>query len=415
MSNKFKDSYVEWIGEIPKHWEVTKIKNEFIERNEKVSDNEYEALSVTKKGVFKQLENVAKTDNHDNRKKVCKGDFVINSRSDRKQSCGLSEFDGSVSVINIVLESKRLDRNFVKYVLKNHGFAEEFYKWGTGIVGDLWSTKYERMKGIMIPIPPNREQKQIAKFLDEKVLKIDEIIKIASNSITEYNKLKYSLITKCVTKGIEKDKFIKNTNSDWIGNVKEEWEFKKLKYIFSIKKEIAGEVGYDILSVTQEGIKIKDISKNEGQIASDYSKYQIVEKGDFVMNHMDLLTGGVDCSKYYGVTSPDYRVFKFKNPELYSPEYYTYIMQICYKNKIFYGLGQGVSNLGRWRLQTDKFLNFILPVPSKEEQERIVSYLDEKCIEIDNLIEQKQKLLVEMEAYKKSLIYECVTGKREVK
>ena len=157
------------------------------------------------------------------------------------------------------------------------------------------------------------------------------------------------------------------------------------------------------------------MSKNEGQIAENYSNYQLVNIGDFAMNHMDLLTGWVDVSKYEGVTSPDYRVFVFQKPKEYSKEYYLYFMQMCYTNKIFYGLGQGVSGMGRWRLQADKFLNFTVTVPALEEQKEIAAYLDKKCSEIDKLIEKKEQLITELETYKKSLIYEYVTGKKEVK
>ena len=132
------------------------------------------------------------------------------------------------------------------------------------------------------------------------------------------------------------------------------------------------------------------------------------------MNHMDLLTGWVDVSEYNGVTSPDYRVFNFISEKGYSRRYYLYLMQMCYMNRIFYGLGQGVSNFGRWRLQAEKFLNFTIPVPPIEEQEEIAQYLDVKCGEIDKIITEKEALVSELENYKKSLIYEYVTGKKEV-
>lgn len=129
-----------------------------------------------------------------------------------------------------------------------------------------------------------------------------------------------------------------------------------IKYLFEIVKRIAGEEGYDILSVTQRGLKIKDISNNEGQIANNYSGYQFVYPTDYVMNHMDLLTGWVDCSSMFGVTSPDYRVFRLRDKNNNNLEYYKYVMQCCYLCRIFYSLGQGVSNLGRWRLQTSSFM-----------------------------------------------------------
>lgn len=151
---KLKESGIEWIGKIPQCWEVKPIGSCFKERNEKVSDYDWEPLSVTKQGIVKQLENAAKSNAHDARKKVCINDFVINSRSDRKQSCGISIYDGSVSLINIVLTPIKIEPCYCNYLLKNYGFAEEFYRFGSGIVADLWSTNYSKMKKIYIPLPP---------------------------------------------------------------------------------------------------------------------------------------------------------------------------------------------------------------------------------------------------------------------
>ena len=184
--------------------------------------------------------------------------------------------------------------------------------------------------------------------------------------------------------------------------------------LFEIKKVVANSLDYEVLSVTQQGLRVKNINQNEGQMAADYSKYQIVDPEDFVMNHMDLLTGWIDVAKQVGVTSPDYRVFRAKNTEVIDNEFFLYIFQICYLNRIFYGLGQGVSNLGRWRLQTDKFLNFYLPLPPKKEQVELTQFLHQKIVKIDSLIKEKQEIISEYEQYKKSLIYEYVTGKKEV-
>ena len=432
MNREYKKSGIELVGYIPKDWDVLKMRNIGVFSSsgidKKVNENEQMVKIVNYVDVYKNptmlLNNkdymiVSTTPEKIKKHTLKEGDLIFTPSSETVDDIGISALVNE-NLHNTAFSyhllrfqfNRQVFKEYKKYLCNNYYVQQYFSSRATGSIRK--TLKRSDFNELKIVLPPIEQQKKISIFLDNKINQINEIIDKTTISIEEYKKYKYALITKCVTKGINKNVNMKSTNIDWIGEIPKEWNCMKLKYIFSIKKDIAGKEGFDILSVTQSGLKIKDISKNEGQIALDYSKYQIVEKGDFVMNHMDLLTGWVDCSKYYGVTSPDYRVFKFKNPELYSPEYYTYIMQICYKNKIFYGLGQGVSNLGRWRLQTDKFLNFVLPVPPKEEQERIVDYLDKKCIEIDNIIKQKQKLLVEMESYKKSLIYECVTGKREV-
>lgn len=149
---EMKDSGVEWIGAIPASWKIMTIGSLFNVRNETVNDTDYPPLSVTKYGVVPQLETVAKSDAKDNRKMVLANDFVINSRSDRKQSCGLAAFDGSVSLINTVLyikEGAPIIPEFLNYLLKNDGFAEEFYRWGHGIVADLWTTRWQERDSLI--------------------------------------------------------------------------------------------------------------------------------------------------------------------------------------------------------------------------------------------------------------------------
>lgn len=190
-----KDSGVEWIGKIPEDWELIKIGSLFACRNEKVSDSEFSPLSVSRGGIVPQMENVAKSDAGDNRKLVLKNDFVINSRSDRKQSCGVSPLDGSVSLINTVLypiAASVIIPEYVNIVMKNYGFAEEFYRWGHGIVADLWTTRWQEMKSIVLPIPSIEIQKQIVKTLSKRIDTINTLIALKQSKIEklqEYKKI----------------------------------------------------------------------------------------------------------------------------------------------------------------------------------------------------------------------------------
>ncbi|MBR0100183.1 MAG: restriction endonuclease subunit S [Treponema sp.] len=202
---------------------------------------------------------------------------------------------------------------------------------------------------------------------------------------------------------------MKQSGIDWIGEIPDDWKIIRLKHIFQIKKDIAGKEGFTVLSVTQTGIRPKDMS-SKGQFALDYSKYQLVNSGEFIMNHMDLKTGWIDISKYNGVTSPDYRVFYLTDKNCVK-DYYKQIFQYCYKNLIFFSLGQGVADLGRWRLPAEMFNNFKLPLPPKATQQRIAEYLDKKVSEIDSIIEESKKSIEEYKAWKQSVIFEAVTGK----
>ena len=391
---EMKDNGIEWIGAIPQDWQLSKIGSLYTQRNEKVSDKDYQPLSVTMQGILPQLATAAKTDDGDNRKLVRVGDFAINSRSDRRGSCGISPLDGSVSLINIILTPRTaMHPGYYNWLFHTTLFADEFYKWGHGIVADLWTTRWQEMKSISVPVPEYAEQERIAAFLDAECAEIDAVLEKTRASIEEYKKLKQAVITQAVTKGIRGDRPMKNSGSVWFEEIPCNWVMKRIKYLFHIKKDIAGKEGYTVLSITQRGIQPKDLSKNEGQIAANYSQYQLLAPGDFAMNHMDLLTGWVDISKYSGVTSPDYRVFVLDDTEKNDSSYYLYLMQMCYFNRIFYGLGQGVSGMGRWRLQADKFLNFPVVVPPVDEQKEIASYLNEKCSCIEVMIAKKQQWL----------------------
>lgn len=187
-----KDSETKWLGMIPEHWKISRIGSVYTLRNTKVSDKDFEPLSVTMSGVVPQLVSAAKTNAHDDRKLVRKGDFVINSRSDRRGSCGISPFDGSVSLINTVLAPlDEMNPEYYDWLFHTVGFADEFFKWGHGIVDDLWTTGWQDMKRILIPYPPLDEQKTIADYLTKKCGEIDVVLsqkKEQLNILADYKK-----------------------------------------------------------------------------------------------------------------------------------------------------------------------------------------------------------------------------------
>ncbi len=408
MARQMKDSGVEWIGEIPEDTKLIQLR--FI-------------AYIT-------------TGNMDTQNRENDGEYPFYVRSPKVERSNQYSFDdveailmagdgvGAGRVFHYVQGKyachqrvyrmnnfRYVQSSFLKYYLE--GLFPMIMDQGSA-KSTVDSVRLPMLQGFKVVVFNEAEQQKIVDFLDEKVGEIDSVIAKTKETIEDYKKYKQAIITDAVTKGIYDTVTLKATENVHIDKIPAHWDMKKLKYVFYIKKDIAGKEGYDILSITQKGIKIKDISINEGQLAESYSNYQLVNVGDFAMNHMDLLTGWVDVSKYSGVTSPDYRVFNFIDKSAYCKEYYLYLMQMCYMNKIFYGLGQGVSNLGRWRLQADKFLNFTIPMPPLCEQREIAEYLDEKCSEIDKLVAKKEELLVDLESYKKSLIYEYVTGKKEV-
>lgn len=197
---KFKTTNIPWLPEIPEHWEMSKVSSHFRQRNVKVSDKEYPALSVSKMGVTPQLDNVALSNAEGNSRKLVKiGDYAVNSRSDRKGSCGVSQYEGSVSLITIVLEPFDIDRGYVHYLFRSNPWIEEFYRNGRGIVADLWTTNYQMMKGMYLPVPPLSEQHSIVSYITERASKIDLLIEKLNKEIESIKEYKQRLISDVVT------------------------------------------------------------------------------------------------------------------------------------------------------------------------------------------------------------------------
>ena len=413
MVRAMKDSGVEWIGEIPEHWEIEQLGKLYKARSEKVSDYDYPPLSVTKMGIVPQLENAAKSDNHNDRKKVCIGDFVINSRSDRKMSSGSSNFEGSVSLINTVLYSNCILPEFSNYLLKNSNFAEEFYRWGTGIVADLWSTNYERMKRIPIPYVPLSEQRKIAAILDEKTTHIDSIVSKTKESIEAFKAYKQALITQAVTKGLNSDVKMKDSGIEWIGEIPEHWDVVKLNQFFKqIKEKNKDLAERNLLSLSYGKIIRKNINTKEGLLPDNFEGYNIIEKDDIVLRMTDLQNDHtslrVGLSRERGIITSAYITIRQFNE--IDAEYGYYFLHSFDIYKGFYGMGSGV----RQGVTFDMLKKINILFPPIAEQRQLVTFITEKTTHIDSLIANKEKMVQELEAYKKAMIYEYVTGKKEV-
>lgn len=422
---EMKDSGVKWVGEIPSSWKVYKVKQIADSNNDVLPENYEEEQeidyieigSVTYEHGVRTTEKM-KFGNAPSRARriVHNGDTIISTvRTYLKAIAYINDSlaDKIVSTgFSVVTPHKDVVAKFLYYALSTHSFISNVEAHSVGI--SYPAINNTNLMDLKIVLPMQREQIQIASYLDAKCSKIDEIIEKQQAIIEKLKEYKLSIITEAVTSGINPDVEMKDSGSVWFGSIPINWQMIRLKYVFHIQKDIAGEEGHTVLSITQRGIIPKDFSNNEGQFANSYANYQLVHKGDFAMNHMDLLTGWVDISKYEGVTSPDYRVFVLNDKNGMCPEYYLYMMQMCYSARIFYGLGQGVSGMGRWRLQADKFLNFHIPIPPYDEQKIIADYITDKVNHIEVEIDKRNKLIEKYQEYKKSLIYEVVTGKKEV-
>lgn len=412
-----KESGIEWIGLIPDDWKIAKNNRLFNISKQLVNENwkNTQLLSLTKSGIIEKNINDGggkQPESFGTYQYVEKDDIVL-CLFDIDVSAVFSDrskYDGMISPAYRVMKcTDAILPVYAKWWFDAVNIGRYYLIYTKSLRKTIDADGFGN---ILTVVPPLSEQQAIADYLDETCSKIDEIIAEAKASIDEYKKLRIAAVNDAVTHGIHNNA-IKDSNVDWIGKIPDNWKIIITKRLFKIKKDIAGKEGYTVLSITQKGI-VPKVFGGKGQFAADYSNYQLVNKGDFAMNHMDLLTGWLDISEYDGVTSPDYRVFVPTGYEdIYAP-YYKYVMQNCYSCRIYYGLGHGVAGMGRWRLPADMFLNFKLPMPPKAEQKEIADFLDKRTAEIDSLIAEKESLIADLEAYKKSLIYEVVTGKRRV-
>lgn len=411
---EMKDSGIEWIADIPEHWSVSKIGGLYSLRVTKVSDRDYPPLSVTNKGILPQLETAAKTNAHDDRKLVCKGDFAINSRSDRRGSCGISSYTGSVSLINTILRPMtEMHPQYYDWLFHTIQFGDEFYKWGHGIVDDLWTTGWQDMKKISIPTPPITEQAVISDFLDEQCAEIDSLISDIQSQIEALEEYKRSVITEAVTKGLDPDVEMRDSGIAWVGDIPAHWITHPLYFYFGVRKnKNALGLETNLLSLSYGKIIRKDINSNGGLLPESFNTYNIIEKDDIIIRPTDLqndkrsLRTGI--AREHGIITSAY--IAMKAIKTVNPEYFHYLLHAYDVMKVFYNMGNGV----RQGLNFSEFSRLMVFEPTIEEQNAIVAYLKEKCNEIDLAIAEKKQQIETIEEYKKSLIFEYVTGKKEV-
>lgn len=416
---EMKKTTIPFCEYIPDKWQVLQNRYLFCNHSVKVGENynEYQLLSLTTSGVKKKDINASGgkvPTSYYNYQTVSNGDmiFCLFDLDCSAVFSGLSSFEGMITSAYDVFkpEEKYVDKHYIEYWFQ-YVFSYRYYKMYSKSI--RYTITSDMFKAITTPVPPIEEQRRIGEYLDSKCTQIDALISNAQQQIEKLKAYKQSVITETVTKGLDPDVQMKDSGVEWIGEIPEHWTVAPIRSFFKIKKDIIGHEPDAVLSITQGGIKVKDINENSGQMANSYAHYQIVNIGDFAMNHMDLLTGGVGISEFEGVTSPDYRVFVMRNADM-NPRYFLYVFQMYYRNKIFYAFGQGAANLGRWRLPAQNFNTVAVPLSPVEEQNNIVTFLDEKCSQIDKLIALKQQKIEKLQQYKKSLIYEYVTGKKEV-
>lgn len=413
---EMKDSGIKWIGAIPNHWRVSKIKQ--IVRWKSVKGQPdlpvlslYRDYGVIPKDSRDDNHNVTSLDTS-GYKVVEHGDLVINKMKAWQGSLAVSEYNGIVSPAYHIckITSENICKKYLHYLLRDASYLPEYMRLSTGLRVGQWDLSFDDFKNIPFLVPPLAEQERIAAFLDAECAEIDAVLEKTRASIEEYKKLKQAVITQAVTKGIHSDRPMKDSGIEWIGEIPAEWGVVPHKRIMHKVKEICEQYnGEDIISLTVNGVVKRDLTAG-GKMPTSFDGYQYVEPNDLLLClfDIDVTPRCVGVVRDYGVTSPAYS--RFVMHDGYYNAYYDYLLRMIDDNKVFVHLSKNL----RSSLTESDFGAIKTCAPPLAEQKCIAAFLDVRCDEIDALIAKKQQYLTEIENYKKSLIYEYVTGKKEV-
>ena len=426
MAREMKDSGIEWIGEIPKEWEIIRIKYvaEFEPKcnmSELSNDSivTYLPMECLKNGYFERRQHnlgdlpVSLTRFQENDIVMAKvtpcfenGNIAIMQKLQSGFGLGSSEL--------FVLRCKKVNIYYLFWWLQNKGFVSQACSTMTG-TGGLKRISPYFIKNCAMHMPPEMEQVRISNFLYVQCVELDNVIEKTRASIEEYKKLKQAVITQVVTKGIRSDREMKDSGIEWIEKIPAEWEERRIKTLFALRDEKnfspLEEVNLISLYTDLGVVQHSELEKTTGNKASNADGYKMVYKDDIVVNIILCWMGAIGCSEYNGVTSPAYDIYIPQSGVL--SKFYHYYFRTKGFNGDCYKRGRGIMAM-RWRTYSDQFRDIKVVHPSLEEQQEIVNYLDQKCAAIDDLITKKEQYLSEIENYKKSLIYEYVTGKKEV-
>lgn len=428
MTQELKIVDIGWIEKIPNDWNLKKVKEVYKFVSVKVSDSDYPALTVSSKyGITPQMEHVAKTLNGDARKRVEKGDFVINSRADRPGACGISAYDGSVSMICHVLKPRNeelLQEEYMHYLFRNNAFSQEFYRWGRGIVSDLWSTRKDEFGNLQVPIPPIKIQKRIGEYLKYKEQALNSLIELKVEQLEKLEQQLQSIITETVTKGLNPNVKMKDSGVEWIGEIPEHWQKTRIDFISRVKARLGWkglkaeeyvEKGYGFLSTPN--LKYREIDfKNINYITEERyleSPEIMLEIGDVLLAKDGSTLGIVNVVRDLPIQSTvNSSIAVLRPTKKINSVYFYYYLKSTYIQDVINQIkdGMGVPHLFQADIKKFKVL-----LPPLTEQQSIAKFLDEETLKIEKLIVNVKSQIDKLKEYRQALIYEAVTGKIDVR
>ncbi len=425
--DKYKDSGIAWIGEIPEHWEIKRLKNicsqTNIKENSKGNPLPYIGLENIESGSGKYIDTTSEVDGIANR--FCKNNVLFGKLRPYLSKVYLAKSDGICSTEFIVYDTKENDCHFIHKLLLSQSFIDVVNSSTYG--AKMPRANSEFINNIYTQIPPIQEQQHISTYLDQKCGEIDELITLQEEMITKLQSYKQSVITEAVTKGLDKNVPLKDSGIEWIGEIPEHWEVKRMKSIYNfgkglnITKADLVDKGISVISYGQihsklnTGTCIKDsLIKYVPEIFLENNNASLVKKGDIIFaDTSEDLEGCGNCIYidrdmllYAG-----YHTIIAKNISTYINRFFSYLFQTdCWRSQI----RKMVNGVKLFSIPQKLLSSTDIITPSLSEQQSIADYLDQKCSEIDKLISIKQQKIEKLKDYKKSLIFECVTGKRKV-
>jgi len=446
MARAMKPSGNEWIGEIPAEWEIKPLKRMFQKRDSgawgiEPQNNEYDFICIRVADFDFNNLTVKKSDEYTlrnyeintiNKLVLKQGDILL-------EKSGGGELTHVGRVIGFNLPINALYANFIdrlrpdtsvcsKYILYllasyyHYGISGKYIKQTTGIQ-NLDITSFLTEKAILPSLP---EQYAISDFLDAKCELIDSTIEKQKAVIEKLKLYKQSIITEAVTKGLDSTVKMKPSGIEWIGMIPEHWQLLSFKQILNerIEKNIPIQTDERLSLSIDKGVTLySEKTTNLDRFKDDVSLYKLAHVGDFVLNSMNMIVGAVGVSNYFGCVSPAYYTYYDNEVNHITAKFCDYLFKSKTIKKVLYSLGKGIMaidrgddkiNTCRLKVSRDDLRSLKLPLPNVSEQNQIVAFLDRKCSGIDGAINVKQTVIDKVTEYKKSLIYEYITGKKEV-
>ena len=435
MARKMKDSGIEWIGEIPERWEIKRLGAILQERNE--VNNPIQTTSIlsltNNRGVIPYSEkgnqgNKAK-DDLTGYKIAHIGDIVLNSMNVIIGSVGLSNYYGAVSPVYYMLFPRNnIETNiqYYDYLFQTTAFQQSLRGYGNGILEIRMRIQMQKLKTVLLPVPTFLEQSNITVYLDASLSKLNILLSKTRSSIEEYKKLKQAVITQAVTEGVRGKREMKDSGVEWIGEIPKEWRKTQLRHCATIKSGITLGKSYrkDTILIERPYLRVANVQGGYVDL-NDLATIEVTPDEDlkYRLHSGDvLMTEGGDRDKlgrgcvWHGEIEPclhQNHVFAVQtNESILLPEFLEYLTASDVGRSYFDITAIKTTNLAC--TSSSKVLAFTIPLPPVEEQIEIVSFIKKRSLELNKLIMKKELLVQELESYKKSLIYEVVTGKREV-